>query len=263
MVINQIKSIGKIRWLVLIIFSIIFATIQLTGTNDWKALHIDNLLYYFAPTDQSSSITSFFLYALPLISMILSGSLWAKEKNSQRLNYDFIRINHYKFIKINFISSFLLGGISVLFPLVFNLLGALLKCHHFESNVALAGGWGFNVTHQFWAGNFFDMHPMYALLFTLSIYALYGGIFSCIGMLSSFFIQYKYSEYLFPFLLNFIYVLITSLIGMEDWNPVFYLNFSTAQSTSATGISLLTVTLVLLISLFIGYRKMIHHEIMD
>lgn len=263
MITNQIKSIRKSRWLFLILFSIAFAIIQLTGTNDWKALKIDNLLYYFAPTDQSSGINGFFLYALPLVSMILSGNLWAKEKHSRRLNYDFIRVNHQQFIKTTFINSFLLGGISVLFPLIFNLLGALPKCHHFNSSVAMAGDWGFNVTNQFWAGNFFDIHPIYALIFVLFIYALYGGIFSCMGMLACFFIQYKYSEYLFPFLLNFVYVLVTSLIGMEDWNPAFYLNFSTAQSTSSTGISLLVVTLILLGGIFIGYRKMVQHDILD
>lgn len=261
--VNQIKSISKSHWFLLILLSIGFAILQLVGTNDWKSLHIDNLLYYFAPTDQSSRIVGYFLYALPLFSVILSGNLWAKEKNSHRLTFDFIRINHRQFIHTIFINSFLLGAISVLCPLIFNLIGALFKCHHFNSSVAVAGGWGFNTTHKFWAGNFFDNHPIYALIFVLAIYALYGGIFSCIGMLACFFIRYKYSEYLFPFLLNFVYILGTSLIGMEDWNPAFYLNFSIAQGTNATGISLLIVTSVLLIGIFTGYRKMVQHDILD
>lgn len=261
--IKQLQTISKYRWLFLIIFSLIFGFAQLQVTNDWQSLQIDNLLYYFAPTDQSSSIIGFFLYALPLIAMILSGGLYAREKNNKRLNYDFIRYNHRKFLNTTFLNSFILGSISVLLPLLSNLILALLKCHHFNSSVAIANGWSFNVTGLFWAGSFFDQHPIDALIFVLFIYALYGGIFSCMGMLACFFTPYKYSEYLFPFLLNFIYVLGTSLIGMEDWNPVFYLNFATAQSISATGLSLLIVTLVLLIGLLIGYRKMVQHDILD
>lgn len=263
MYITQIKSISKLRWLFLIIISLIFSFYQLSVTNDWKLLGIDNLIYYFAPTDQSSSVAESFLYLLPLISLILSGSLWPKEKNSGRLVYDYSRINHKLLIKTTFINNFLLGGISVITPLIFNLLFAVTKCHHFNSSIALSEGWGFNVSHKFWAGNLFDSQPIYGILFILFIYFIYGGIFSCIGMISSFYFSYKYSEYLVPFLLNFIFVLFTSLLGIEDWNMVFYLYIPTASSTTMTGISLFTVTTILLILIFIGYKGMINNEILE
>lgn len=263
MYITQIKSIPKIRWVMLFVISLLFAIIQLHTTNDWQTLKIDDLLYYFAPTDQSSTIAEDYLYALPLIAMILSGGLWPKEKNSHRLIYDYSRVNHQSLIRVTMINNFLLGGLSVILPLLFNLMFALTKCHHFNSSVALSGGWGFNVTGKFWAGNLFDQQPIYALLLILVIYFIYGGIFACLGMLSSFYFRYKYSEYLMPFLLNFIYILFTSLIGMEDWNLVFYLYMPTASNTSMTGISLLSVTLVLLVGIGIGYRKMVSSDVLE
>lgn len=263
MYITQIKSISKIRWVILVFVSLLFALIQLHTTNDWQMLKIDDLLYYFAPTDQSSTIAEYYLYALPLVAMILSGELWPTEKNSHRLIYDYSRISHQSLIRMTMINNFLLGGISVILPLLFNLILSLPKCHHFNSSVALLGEWGFNVTGNFWAGDLFDYHPLYALIFVLSIYFIYGGIFACFGMLSSFYFHYKYSEYLMPFLFNFIYILFTSLIGIEDWNLVFYLYMPTASNASMTGISLLSVTLVLLIGVWIGYRKMVVTDVLE
>lgn len=260
----QMKSISKWRWIFLFAMSVVFAAVQVLGVDDWTAKTVDNLLYYFAPTAQASAIAQMYLYALPLVAMILSGGLWGREKHSHRLISDYARINHRSWVKTTFMNNFLLGGISVSSPLIFNVIFGLFRCHHFENTAPYADyGLGFNPVGKFWAGDFLNDHPIYGLIFIIMIYFLYGGIFACIGMICSYLLKYRYIEYFLPFVIYFAYILFTSVIGMEDWNPVFYLYIPCAVGVETTGISLFIVTFVLLIGIFIGYRKMVQHDVLD
>lgn len=270
---QQWKTIPKIRWIVLLIISVIFALVQIATCNDWKSMGVDNLIYYFAPMDCSGIGGQVYLILFPLIALILSGNLYPKEKNSHRLLYDYSRINHKQWIKVTFINNFLMGMVSAVVPLLFNLLFALTKCHHLTpiKSIVDSEGFandGFNTTGLNWAGDFFGVHSGWSILFALIVYAFYGGIFACLGMIAREFVPYKYSEYFVPFTSVFIWNTLVGFIVIHDisfscFQLNDYLAFTFWDMSKLVAGAFLFMTILFSMITFMGYRRMIRRDILD
>lgn len=235
-----------ISWktILITVISLLLILVEIKTTNDWRYLRSNNFLHYVLVFDRYSKAGGMYLLVLPLLSAMLGGTLYSLEKRSGRIKFLYARVAKPSMIKTTAVSSFLLGGIAALIPIILSLIVAIVYFPHFKFISPLTSQ--FPIFSQDFLGyKLFAHSQMLTIIILLLILFVFGGLIAVLAMNVSFFVKTKYSEVLLPFVGSFVWYLIVSVLGFPEIGHIVFLDFPITEGFRHTIIYLVITYLIL------------------
>lgn len=163
-------------------------------------------------TEIFSPYNQLFFLVLPILAVMPYGTSFYSEWNLGYANQLITRCGRKDYLQAKFVATFTSGGCIVAMPLFFNLVTAACFFPIIGSDpLALQSP----VTNgDMWSGLFYEQPVLYAL-FYIGVDFLYGGIFSCLAMVSSMWISNRFGALIFPLIVN-----CTCYYGVDNLFPI-------------------------------------------
>lgn len=238
-----LKNIFSIRFLIVLIISFILTYIELHTTNKWDVLGKENFLLYTIVFDGIGRGTGLYLASLPLLASLVGGTLYGQEFRSRRNIFHLARLSKKEYLLSLSIAGFILGGISVITPLLINGLTAWFRLPYFSQNLGQ-----FTIYEKtFFAYSFAVKHPILIILLVILVFFIYGGLFSLLSISISYLYTNIVLEVSGIFIMSFITYLLLQVLALEHFHFYWYLNIL-AESTS---LSIVVSLLMGFITIFI------------
>ena len=241
-----INNIISYKFMLVIIISFILSYINIITSNNWELLGENNFLLYTLDFNTSKG-TGYYLIILPFLAAFLGGGLIGEETRSNRQTFILSRISKINYLRSSLFSSFFLGGIGAISPMLTSLLCSYLKLPYFNNKLG-----DFEIFSQnFWGYSIFESNPLLCILLLLLIIFIFGGLFSNSTVIISYIIPLKIVENLFIFFFIFITTIFLELINMADFSPSIFLNFPISGEFPYSFYAL--ISYIVLLSLFIYF----------
>ena len=160
-----------------------------------------------------------FFLILPLIACMPFVTSYFDDYNSGFLKNIYTRISKKEYLLVKYVVTFLTAGIAVIFPLSVNLICSMMMLPNLVPTATYIHN-QVNPLVEFYT--LFYSHPIwYTLIYFLFIF-LMAGIFACIGLVASFWTDYKIIVLISPFLIQLILHVVCTIIGKSEYSSVYW-----------------------------------------
>ena len=163
----------------------------------------------------------YFFLVLPLLAAIpFSDTLFSDAKSGFIQNLCIRGEKRSKYFLAKYIAAFCSGGAAVAIPMIFSLcLGCLVYPLMNPEPATFTTLIGDLSTFPYL---YFYFPLLYVLLFAI-INFIYGGLYACFGLLSTFYANYRFLVLIAPFLLHLFLMTLLPLVGVKEWVPMNFL----------------------------------------
>lgn len=170
-----------------------------------------------------SAYNNLFFLVFPLLAAVPYGISLCNEWRSGYAGQMLIRCGRKRYLTSKILAVFTSGGTAVAVPLLLSLL--MMACFlpaYGSDPIAMQAALGNN---NMWAGLFWEQPVLYALCYSLLDF-VFGGIFACITLVCSRWLDNRFGAVMFPMLLNctLYYGGISIFSELSRYNPNAYLN---------------------------------------
>lgn len=157
-----------------------------------------------------------FFLLLPLLASIPFGDSFFTDKKEGYIKNVLIRAKKKDYFIAKYIATFISGGVAVIVPLTLNFIITATLLPSYAPEVTQSFGIG--PTHL-WSKLFFTYPYLYIIGFLILIF-IFSGLIATIGLVVSFFIEYRFLSIITPFI---IYMFLYTVLG--SYNLVQYIPF--------------------------------------
>jgi len=186
--------------------------------------------------DSTNPYLSAYSTIFPILATMPFGISYLNDLKKGYVKNIYTRTNRINYCVSKYVATFVMAGIAVVIPMIFNLLitSAMVPSLLPVMNGMFSIGGG-----NLWSGMFY-MHPYIYVLMYLVVYFIYGGVFASLALVGAFFVDNMFLLTLFPFIVYYglglaaPYVYKYALI--RSINPALILTIS-----QPSGITLFTV----------------------
>lgn len=239
------KNLFSLRFLAIIAISVLIFYINVYTTNDWNQLENRNFINYVITFDGIGVGTDVYLFFIPFLSSLLGGALWGSEVRARRNLFVLSRCKKKIYQNSLLFTSFLLGGIAGVFPVVLNLMVAWINFPHFDKIPKHSEYPVFQT--DFWGDALFNRMPAVTIILLVLLIFVFSGFFSLLSLSLSFIYPKVVIEMLAPFIASFIIYLVTFSIGLSSYSLNSFLNFSYTSNRGVWGMLVYLVLFVFII----------------
>lgn len=185
------------------------------------ALYIPEGLYNNWMGNVLFPLQSYIFYLiLPLLAVIPFGASFYEDRKSGYIVNVCIRVKKETFYRAKYIAVFLSGGLSIIIPLLLNLMLSSL----FLPAILPDNGCNTTITCKTMAFEIFYTNPLlYVLMFVL-IDFVFAGVIATIALSYSYFTDHKFGVLAAPFALYFFLYSLTNLLDLTNYSPFYILN---------------------------------------
>lgn len=186
--------------------------LQYTTLDKTTAMTSNSAYLHLTGIEYTGMGTKLYAWIVPIMVGIVASSTYNEAKNSGMMNHILVRMKNKYFLKSTIISSFLLGGLVGIIPLVVE--GIILFIQYpmgaMNPNAEIIpispDNWGYSM--------FVDWPFVYWLVF-LVIMFIFSGLFALMGIVASYFNIKLYVETLVPFIIAFLLMLIDTIFRIH------------------------------------------------
>lgn len=204
---------------------------QALTINHINAEHwVQNAFLHLTGFDNTGIGSPIYFIVLPLLSSLASGSLLQEDKINRFKNLNLIRIKPVKYLTTILTSSFLIGGLAGILPLVLEASYFFFKYpvkilpYTRDTEIIDKSGWSFNL---------FMHHPFIFWLMFILIIFIFSGIFSQISIVSSYYSIHRGLETIIPFIIVILSIILGGLTNLNiELNVLIAPNYSNESSSS-------------------------------
>lgn len=251
-----VNNIISYRFMLIILISFILTYINIITSNNWQILGENNFLLYTLDFNTSKG-TGYYLIILPFLASFLGGGLIGEETRSNRQILILTRISKSDYLHSSLFSSFLLGGIGAISPMLTSLVCSYLKLPYFNN---IYGDYEI-FQKNFWGYHLFETNPLFCVILLLIIIFLFGGLLSNCTIIISYIIPLKIVENLFIFFFIFITTILFELINMADFSPSIFLNFPISGEFPYSFYALISYIILLLLFIYFMTRREVKADV--
>lgn len=144
-----------------------------------------------------SILDHFYFIAMPLCAAFAMGDYVTKDHTTGYVKQVFLHVGRKQYYAEKGVCSFLVGGITILIPLIVNIF---LNAAQFSSLVPMVEGGPGAVVHGHVFSRLYYSHPFIYILIYLFNSFMYGGAFSVLACAVGIFVSNAFIPLLFPFL---------------------------------------------------------------
>lgn len=164
-----------------------------------------------------------FLYFLimPILVVIPYGGFYFEEKKGGYLKNIYMRVRKKDYIFAKYIATFLAGGMVFTIPLIVNLgiTAMFLPSIIPQASAATTALMPSSLFYQLYFS-----HPYIYIFIYLIIDFIFSGLIATIGLVASFYTEYKFIVLITPFAFYLFIYSLTNLFGRLEYSPVYFLN---------------------------------------
>ena len=188
----------------------------------------------------SSTGSYYFFFILPLLAALpFSDALFSDFKSGFVHDLCTRSEKRSQYFLAKYLAAFCSGGFAVFIPLLFSFcLGCLvfpfLNPEPTNFNSLLGDQSTFPYIYYF--------SPLVYVLIFFVLNFIYGGLYACFGLMSTFYVNYRFLVLIAPLLFHIFCMTLLPLIGLEAWAPM---NFLQPGYSEYTLYPLIAVTLLL------------------
>lgn len=156
-----------------------------------------------------------FYLMFPFLATIPFGTSFFVDRNSGYIKNVYIRTNKFDYLISKYLSVFISGGISAIFPMLFSfcIVSAFLPSVNPESSYLFTNV----VTADKWSELFFSNPTIYILIYIVLTFVI-CGLLACTALPITFFSYKSFLPLVFPFFFYLISSLLCELAGFEDYS---------------------------------------------
>ncbi|WEV51781.1 hypothetical protein OZX69_03530 [Lactobacillus sp. ESL0731] len=218
-------------WLAILI-GLIIIVIQALTINKVNANAANNAFLHLTGFDFSGAGTTIYYLILPLMCGLAASSTLQEDKKDHRLNELLTRVTKRKYLCTTLISSFIVGGLVGVLPLLIESCYFFLNYH--VTNVPK--GRDFQIIDPNGCGySLFIRNTLAFWLCTIVIAFVFSGLFSMIGIVTSYYNIHNGIELIMPFVLAFATIVVADLTG-EVEASLYWVLTPTFSNTYSNGI---------------------------
>lgn len=246
---KQIKRIC-LRWqtLLAVLIGLLVVVIQALTINQVNATRgVNNAFLHLTGFDFSGSGTTIYYLILPLMCGLAASSTYQEDKRNHRLSQLLSRRTQRQYLFSTTASSFIVGGLVGILPL---LVEAGYFFINFQVTNAPTGRDYQIISPAGWGYNLFIHNTLLFWLCTILITFVFSGLFSLMGLVSSYFEIHSGVETIIPFVISFITLLAANLTGEVETSLYYVLTPTYSNGYSYTQWVLLGYLLVILLAVF-------------
>ncbi len=179
-----------------------------------NANFINNAYLHLTGFDGTGVGSNLYYLVLPIMSGLAASSIYSEDMHGNLLKFILRRVALKQYIRKTLAMGFLVGGIVGALPLLVE--GGYFFTKYSTAKLPVSPditlidktGWGYH---------WFMSSPMSYWLFSILITFAFSGLFSLIGIVSSFYIKKKTIEMAVPFIFTMVTFLVANFSG---WDPI-------------------------------------------
>ncbi|WP_412989256.1 hypothetical protein ACLJJ6_09745 [Pediococcus siamensis] len=204
------------RWELYVALAIGFAMIILQAVTIYpdNANFINNAYLHLTGFDGTGIGSNLYYMVLPIMSSLAASSIYSEDKHGKVLNFVLMRTTSRQYMHTTLTTGFVTGGLVGALPLL--LEGSYFFTRYSTAKLPVSqdlmlidkAGWGYH---------WFMQSPMSYWLFSILITFAFSGLFSLIGIVSSFYIKKKTIEMAVPFIFTMVTFFVANFSG---WDPI-------------------------------------------
>lgn len=191
--------------------------------------------------DGFDAYSTIFFMTLPILATIPYAESYWIDKHSGFVKSIYIRSRKFDYVISKYITNFIVGGIVIIIPLVFNLYVLFMTMPAIRpsifSNLDLA---------RDMFSNLYYFHPYMYLLIYLFMSFMFGGVYASIGLAVSTFCRNKFLVTAVPTII-YILMFVFEIAGFNQLVPAKFLMASQPEF----GINIISIFIVFIV-LFVG-----------
>lgn len=195
---------------------------------------------------------SIFMIIFPLLASVAYGDAYVEDMKSGFIKNILVRYSKKKYLLIRFIITFLVGGLVVSIPLLFNFVLYACFIPIIEPNIFFGS---YSIPINGFLPELFYSHPFLHVALKIFICFIYGGIFAVISLFFSLFIFNRYIVVIIPFIIYLFLDILFSSIGVEYVSPIVFLFFNIIPYTNLIFLIAISTLVLLMISFLFGGKR--------
>lgn len=205
--------------------------------------------------DDFSIYASMLLIIFPILASIPYADSYWIDLNSGFVKNLYVRTSKYNYLISRYITNFIIGGISVLIPLIVSLYLLFMTVPAVPPSIFSQT----DIAKEMFSNIFYN-HPYIYILIYLFMYFMFGGVYASLGLGASSFCKNRFLVIGIP-IISYLSMYILEIAGLPQLVPAKFLS----ASQSVLGINIISIIIIFLI-LFIGSLILYvlgakHHEV--
>ncbi|MBP2058366.1 hypothetical protein J2Z60_001545 [Lactobacillus colini] len=178
------------RWqtIAAMLLGIIIVIIQVKTINHVNAFWYNNAFAHMIGYDNSGLGSQLYCLLLPLMCGLSGSSILEEDKKNSMMAAIIIRCDKRKYLKSTLLSSFLIGGIIGILPLV---IEGIIYFSQYKVTTLPANPEFYLIDKEGWGYHLFSTNPLIFWFIYLGIIFIFSGFFSQLGLVSSYFPIYR------------------------------------------------------------------------
>jgi hypothetical protein len=166
-------------------------------------------------------IQSYIFYLiLPLLAVLPFGSSFFEDIKSGYIINVCTRVEKKIYFKAKYLAVFLSGGVTVVAPLLLNLVLSSMFMPAFIPDNGTVG----TISPTTMAYEVFFTHPLVYVLMFIVIDFLFAGVIATLALSYTYFTEHRFGVMIVPFVFYFFIYSLTNLIDKTDYSLFFMLN---------------------------------------
>ena len=157
---------------------------------------------------------------LPCLAILPYGDSLFCDKKSGYIKNILIKTSKKKFFLSKMISAFLSGAVACTVPLLLNLV---LSAACLPSIIPESSSMTFPLFERSMFSNLFYKYPYRYIFIYLTIIFVFSGLFSCLALGLSYYVEKKYEIYIIPLIVYMLIDFVAGCIGFDCLSPKSYL----------------------------------------
>ncbi|MBP2058368.1 hypothetical protein J2Z60_001547 [Lactobacillus colini] len=197
-----------------IAIGIALVIIQIITINKINAFWYNNAFTHMIGYDNSGLGTQLYVVLLPIMCGLAGSSIIQEDKKNKMIDTIIARTSKIKYLRSSLLSSFLIGGLVGLFPL---LVEAIIYFSKYKITVLPAKPEFYLIRpNNSFEYQLFSTHPLIFWIFYLIIIFIFSGLFAQLGLISIYFDIYRGVETVIPFLILFISIVLGDFLKNDN-----------------------------------------------
>lgn len=182
---------------------------------------IESLYYRWLGGNGFSVQNYVFFMILPLLSSLPVGSIYCKDLKSRYYMHYYLRGQKKQYLLARYVTTFVVGGLSVLIPLVISIVLTAMKFPALRPEVIMS----YEPYRNAVGHSLYFSHPFLFVMLMCFIIFVFAGGFATIVLLVSFHTQYAIVASITPFALYYFLYSLNCIFLQTSWSaPDCFLN---------------------------------------
>lgn len=170
---------------------------------------------------QTYTFSYLYFFLIPLFAALPHAGSFFQDIDYHMIEELCIREERKHYYRSKYVAAFISGGMVAIIPLMFNFILTAAVLPFVKPQAA---DYTTLIGMRSTLGDFYFVHPMLYVCIFLMIIFVFGGILATVAFIATYYTDHMFIVLITPFVLSVFLNSLFSMLGLTDWQMVFFLN---------------------------------------